>query len=800
MTVQSSPVPVPQAGGHHVGLFASARDEPRLRRPLDAITLAGGLGLLAVFAVWAQPTRSFERSLTDAVTTWPGWLSNVWVIAYDILSLVAVGCVAATAVRRRWPLVVQCLVSGVAAAALIPLVARVASGEWASLTETFGLGDSVAWPAAGITIACAVLLALADDVTTPARKAGMWVIGLGVAGGVLAGRATPTGAVAALLAAAAAAAAARLVTGTAAGRVSRDAAIALLGALGVGDLKIERFSRQSDGVVLIDATGGSDRLVVKVLGRDVAEQRRVLRLWRSIMYRDGGAALASARNPGLERETLATLLAGARDVPVWRALAAGQQPGSDQTLVLVAEGERASSMTRDSCDSRFAAAAWRTTKALHDARFVHLDLAPRSIAVRADGTVALTDFTDATAASADLIHTDDAQLLVCLATLAGAETAIASAHAALDHDDLGALLPYLQPAALPGDLRAAAKAADVDVAALRKATAEAAGVEAPKLAELRRVTLGSILQAALLVLAASAIISYFAQLDIDELRKAFESASIVLIAAGFVVAQVPRLTQAVSTLGSVPARMPFIPAYMMQLATCFMNVALPSAAARTVLSIRFFQRQGVPPATAAVSGLVDSFMGNVVQALLLGALLLFSDMNLNIDTGGSSGEGDKHTIVVVVAIVLVAAVAALALSDRLRRKVVGRARSWWPDVKAAAATLRDPHKLGQLFGGNIATELLFASALAMFAHAVGGDLSLTEALFVNLSTSLLIMFIPVPGGIGVAEGALVVGLTAFGLSENVAFATTISYRVATFYLPPTWGWLAMRWLEKHSYI
>jgi uncharacterized protein (TIRG00374 family) len=62
------------------------------------------------------------------------------------------------------------------------------------------------------------------------------------------------------------------------------------------------------------------------------------------------------------------------------------------------------------------------------------------------------------------------------------------------------------------------------------------------------------------------------------------------------------------------------------------------------------------------------------------------------------------------------------------------------------------------------------------------------------------MFIPVPGGIGVSEGALVVGLTGIGVSQDVAFAAVISYRVATFYLPPVWGWLAMRWMEKRSYI
>jgi uncharacterized membrane protein YbhN (UPF0104 family) len=791
----------PRRGVRQPRLFASAAGEQRMRRPLDAVTAAVGVVLLAVFAGWAQPTRPFERSLIDAVTSFPGWLSNLWVLAYDVLPLVAAGALLATVIRRRWPLLIQSLLSGIGAAALVVLAAQFADGDW-SLQTTLGLTDTVAWPAAVITISSAILLALADDVTTPARTTGEWVIGVAVLASVLAGRATPTGVIAGLLAAIAAAAVARLVVGTAAGRVSKQDALALLDAVGVPDVTIERFSRQSDGVVLIEATSGNDRLLVKMLGRDVAEQRRMLRLWRSLMYRDNGAALASARVPGLERETLATLLADVHGVPVWRVLTVGQQEGSDQILVLITDGARASSLKSESFDAAFAASAWRTVKAFHAARFAHLALSPRSMVVRGDGTVALTDFTDAAgAAGADLIDTDDAQLLVCLAALAGSDTAVASAREALSSDELAALLPFLQSAALPRELHAAAKAGGVNIDALRKAAAEAAGVDAPDLAKLRRVTLGSILQSVLLLVAASAIITYFSGLDIDELRAAFESASIPLLVAGFVIAQVPRLTQAISTLGSVPARMPYVPVYMMQLATCFMNIALPSAAARTVLSIRFFQRQGVAPATAAVSGVVDAFMSNVVQALLLGSLLLFTDTSMNLDTGGStSPDDDKHTLVFVVAIALVVAVAVLLVSDRLRRKVVGKARAWWPDVKSAAATLRDRRKVAELLLGNIATELLFASSLALFVHAVGGNISLVEALFVNLGASLIVMFIPVPGGIGVSEGALVVGLTGIGISQDVAFAAVISYRVATFYLPPVWGWLAMRWMEKRSYI
>jgi glycosyltransferase 2 family protein len=59
---------------------------------------------------------------------------------------------------------------------------------------------------------------------------------------------------------------------------------------------------------------------------------------------------------------------------------------------------------------------------------------------------------------------------------------------------------------------------------------------------------------------------------------------------------------------------------------------------------------------------------------------------------------------------------------------------------------------------------------------------------------------PIPGGIGVTEGALTVGLTAAGLPESTAFAVAILYRLASFYLPPVWGWFAFRWLQTNKYL
>ena len=80
---------------------------------------------------------------------------------------------------------------------------------------------------------------------------------------------------------------------------------------------------------------------------------------------------------------------------------------------------------------------------------------------------------------------------------------------------------------------------------------------------------------------------------------------------------------------------------MMQLATGFMNLALPSSIARMAINVRFFQRQGVPPAAAVTAGVIDSFAGNAVQVLLLILMLVFSesalDLNANVGPGARPG-------------------------------------------------------------------------------------------------------------------------------------------------------------------
>ncbi len=105
-----------------------------------------------------------------------------------------------------------------------------------------------------------------------------------------------------------------------------------------------------------------------------------------------------------------------------------------------------------------------------------------------------------------------------------------------------------------------------------------------------------------------------------------------------------------------------------------------------------------------------------------------------------------------------------------------------------------------MLAGNLWAQLLQAVVLGVCLAAFGESASMAELILVNTFVSLFAGLMPVPGGIGVAEAALAYGLQAIGIDSAVALSTAIAFRLVTFYVPPLWGSLAMRWLRKRAYL
>ena len=781
-------------------IFASSRGRRRYRRATDVFLLVPSLLGLGVLIV-VFPPSAFERSLVRMLASLPDWLEPVWAILYDSLALLAVALVLLAVVGRRPAVLLQALASVVLAAVVTVASARLAAGRWPDLDDLVRLHvDASTFPVLRVALAATVVLAVVPHLVRPLQRLIRWMLVLGLLGAILVEAAAPSGTVAALLVSVIAATIVRLASGTSAGHPETDDVIATLHELGIEVVRLEPADRQPAGVFVargVDARG--EPLLVKVYGRDAYDTQLLETAWRTAFYADDGPRLRRSRIEAVEHEALVTLLAQRAGVPTREVLVAAESSSGDAVLVAHDPSRPVTAHAGgEKIDDALLAGAWRAIDVLGGAGIAHHRIEPDALAVFG-GELGLVDFERATiAARPEHLLVDRAQLHATLAAVVGVDRAIAALARAVGQDEIAALLPYLQPAGFGPGLGRALHAAEIDVDDLRDRTAAAAVVEAPTLVRLRRVTWGSVLQVALLALAVSAVIGGLSGLDYDDLASAVRDASWGWILAGFVLAQTPRLTQAMSTLGSVPARIPFLPVYAMQLATGYLNLALPSNLARMAINIRFFQRHGVPPATAVTAGMIDSFVSTVMQAILLALLLLFSSANLDLGLDTPSGPPTRALLVVVA--IGVGLVAVVVLVRRLRRAIVDRVRRWWPEVRSTLASLRAGNKLGLLLGGSLATELLFAVSLGIFANAFGYDVSLADLLLINISVSLLATFVPVPGGIGVTEFGLTVGLTAAGMPEEAALAAVVLYRLATFYLPPVWGFCAMRWLQRNAHL
>jgi len=304
------------------------------------------------------------------------------------------------------------------------------------------------------------------------------------------------------------------------------------------------------------------------------------------------------------------------------------------------------------------------------------------------------------------------------------------------------------------------------------------------------------------VFAGAAVLSFVGGVNFGDLQEDLRGASWGWLVAAGIIAQLPRVTQAISTLGSTPVKVPFGPVYVMQLATSYMNLALPSSFARMAINVRFFQRQGVPPAVAITSGAIDSLTGTVVQVVMLVLLLIFSGANLSLDLSAPDAPDIQRLAYLLIGLLVLVIVGLWLLphGKRIRAATRERLRTWWPQVRGTFSALRGSNKIVPLLLGNIGTEVLFAISLGLFARGLGFPISLADLLVINMSVALFATFIPVPGGIGVVEGGLLVGLTSAGMPESAAFAAILLYRFTTFYLPPIWGFFAMQWLQKNRYL
>lgn len=120
------------------------------------------------------------------------------------------------------------------------------------------------------------------------------------------------------------------------------------------------------------------------------------------------------------------------------------------------------------------------------------------------------------------------------------------------------------------------------------------------------------------------------------------------------------------------------------------------------------------------------------------------------------------------------------------------------DLVDAASTMREQgwQRMLRPYGHALLNETINLAILYLLGLAFGLQLSL-GVLVAAYSVSILFYIIsPTPGGLGFVEGAMVLALTSLGVARPEATVLTLAYRGITFWLPFTFGFVALRWQAR----
>ncbi|MGX1541740.1 lysylphosphatidylglycerol synthase domain-containing protein [Streptomyces adustus] len=600
-------------------------------------------------------------------------------------------------------------------------------------------------------------------------------------------------------------------------------------------------------------------LDVTVVDREQQAQGFFYRAWRNLTLRGFAtrSSLQSLRQ-ALEQEALlayAAIAAGA-NAP---KLIATSELGPDAVMLVYEHtgGRTLDSLADEEITDELLHHTWHQVQALQSRRIAHRRLSGEAILVDRSGKVILTDLRGGEIAAGDLLlRMDVAQLVTTLGLRAGAERAVASAVGVLGPDAVAGCLPMLQPIALTRSTRAtlrklarerAHREREAVLEASRQAKQdrlEAAGdeavpavsdkqdkkaVRAEQRAEKRAIDealeeareedlltqirhqvlrirpqapveparLERVRPRTLISFIAGAIGAYFllTQLTHIEFATVFSDAQWGWVVAAVLFSALSYVAAAMSLLGFVPERVPFLRTVAAQVAGSFVKIVAPAAVGGVALNTRFLQRAGVRPGLAVASVGASQLFGLGCHILML--------LSFGYLTGTEKTPSLSPSRTVIAGLLTVAVLVLVVTSVPLLRKfIVTRVRSLFAGVVPRMLdVLQRPQKLVTGIGGMLLLTACFVMCLDASIRAFGGDsvsVSIASVAVVFLAGNALGSAAPTPGGVGAVEATLTVGLIAVGLPKEVAAPAVLLFRLLTLWLPVLPGWLAFNHLSRRG--
>ncbi|MEU5955650.1 lysylphosphatidylglycerol synthase transmembrane domain-containing protein [Streptomyces sp. NPDC047525] len=251
---------------------------------------------------------------------------------------------------------------------------------------------------------------------------------------------------------------------------------------------------------------------------------------------------------------------------------------------------------------------------------------------------------------------------------------------------------------------------------------------------------------------------------------------------------------AMSLLGFVPERVPFLRAVQAQVAGSFVKIVAPAAVGGVALNTRFLQRSGVRSGLAVASVGASQLFGLGSHIMLL---MIFGYVT---GTEKTPSLSPSRTVIAGLLSVAVLVLVVTAIPF-LRKFVVTRVRSLFAGVVPRMLdVLQRPQKLLTGIGGMLLLTLLFVlcldASVRAFSTTEMKPLTLASVAVVFLAGNALGSAAPTPGGVGAVEATLTFGLIAVGVPKDVAAPAVLLYRLLTLWLPVLPGWLFFNHLTR----
>ena len=794
-------------GRWRAAVFAPEGDGIRARLGSDLWRVVlSVLGLVAVYASFRYNSYVDEWlvRLTVPPPNGVAWLVTALSFAgtYGATALLLV----TSAVSRRRVVLVDVL-GAVALALAITLLLRATLGVTAGVTfsSTYSEVD-VGIPVPVLAAAVAAALAARPYLARAFQRLTYLAFTLGAAGIVVGGHGLFLSVLASVLIGWGSAAAIRLITGSPSGLPGAEMVLGMVRELGVRARTVSPTVAQTWGAARYDATDeDGSALRVSVYGRDARDAELASSVGRAIAYRDEGVALLASRLQQAEHEAYVTLRArAALGAGAPEVLAAGRAgPSRDGVVVTRRPIGRPLSELLDDPASVPAGAVDRllgSVSLLGDEHLSHGSIDPDHVVICSDGTVVLDDLLRGTSSASPQREARDlASAVTCVALLDGAGAALDAARRLVGDERLADALPYLQRGALPSGLTATVKARDAELLErLRTDGAERLGLEPPQLAQLTRVSPSTLILTIGTLIGGWALIGVL--LNVANSFETIKGAEIPWVVAVAILAALSYPMSALSSEGSIPDTLPYRKLVQLELSNTFSGLAAGTVAVLGA-RVRFFQKNGLDATTAVSSGVLISTVSWIVKGGLFVIALPFAWSSFNLAAAQANTSGDGRAVLLLLLVVcgiglgLGIALVVPCVRATVKRRLAPKAA----EIREHLRTLAQrPSKLFAIFGGCVGGQLLVALALGAALHAFSTSLSLAQLLVVLTIGSVLGGISPVPGGMGVVEAGMILGLTAVGVEEDIAVSAVFVQRLFTAYLPPIGGWLALVSLRRQD--